>query len=306
VGTWGEQLVIGEAELRRRAAQWNVDPMVVDLDYSLGWFIAALYGANAGAERLYFKGGTCLRKCYFGDYRFSEDLDFTATARPTSERLLGWVGRAARWAEEADGPDYRASPARVEILRDEYGSETHQVRVYYRGPLQWGGSPRAIRVDVTRGESVVLPPVERRLIHPYSDEPALAHAEIPCYALIEILAEKVRAVSGQRRFAIARDLYDIHRLVQFGVATADVVPLLPAKFEARDLDIATMDVQKITARRSDFEDDWNRRLSYLVRDARAVDFETAWETTIEVLEHIEGHLTASAPHHITRSHSEIP
>jgi hypothetical protein len=26
-----------------------------------------------------------------------------------------------------------------------------------------------------------------------------------------------------------------------------------------------------------------------------VDFETAWETTIEVLEHIEGHLTASAP-----------
>ncbi|CAN5145726.1 hypothetical protein BH20BAC1_BH20BAC1_03460 [soil metagenome] len=24
-----------------------------------------------------FKGGTCLRKCYFPDYRFSEDLDFT-------------------------------------------------------------------------------------------------------------------------------------------------------------------------------------------------------------------------------------
>ncbi|WP_353616855.1 nucleotidyl transferase AbiEii/AbiGii toxin family protein [Cytophaga sp. FL35] len=26
-----------------------------------------------------FKGGTCLRKCYFPDYRFSEDLDFTST-----------------------------------------------------------------------------------------------------------------------------------------------------------------------------------------------------------------------------------
>ena len=25
-----------------------------------------------------FKGGTSLKKCYFGDYRFSEDLDFTA------------------------------------------------------------------------------------------------------------------------------------------------------------------------------------------------------------------------------------
>ena len=26
---------------------------------------------------LRFKGGTCLKKCYFPEYRFSEDLDFT-------------------------------------------------------------------------------------------------------------------------------------------------------------------------------------------------------------------------------------
>jgi len=26
-----------------------------------------------------FKGGTCLKKCYFETYRFSEDLDFTLT-----------------------------------------------------------------------------------------------------------------------------------------------------------------------------------------------------------------------------------
>ncbi|MEZ4424280.1 MAG: nucleotidyl transferase AbiEii/AbiGii toxin family protein [Gemmatimonadota bacterium] len=29
-------------------------------------------------EHLIFNGGTCLRKCYIADYRFSEDLDFTA------------------------------------------------------------------------------------------------------------------------------------------------------------------------------------------------------------------------------------
>lgn len=38
-----------------------------------------------------------------------------------------------------------------------------------------------------------------------------------------------------------------------------------------------------------------RRLSYLVRDACAVDFETAWETTIEVLEQIGGRLTSFVP-----------
>ena len=28
-------------------------------------------------ELLVFKGGTALKRCHFGDYRFSEDLDFT-------------------------------------------------------------------------------------------------------------------------------------------------------------------------------------------------------------------------------------
>lgn len=28
-------------------------------------------------ESWVFKGGTCLKKCYFETYRFSEDLDFT-------------------------------------------------------------------------------------------------------------------------------------------------------------------------------------------------------------------------------------
>lgn len=283
--------MIGEGELRRLAARWGIDPMVVDLDYSLGWFIAALYGTSEGKERLCFKGGTCLRKCYFRDYRFSEDLDFTATARVTAHQLLDRVERAARWAAEADGPDYLASPPRFETVRDEYGSETYQIRVYYRGPLRWGGSPRAIRMDITRDEKLVLPPVERPLIHPYSDESLLSQANVTCYALTEILAEKIRAVGGQRRFAISRDLYDIHRLVRTGVAIDDVAPLLPTKFEARGLDIAMLDARKVTDRRADFEEDWDRRLSYLVRDVGAEDFEMAWRTTVEVLQQVTDQLT---------------
>ena len=78
--------MISEAELKRKAAALGVDPTVMDLDYSLGWFIAAFYAANENLAQLYFKGGTCLRKCYFEDYRFSEDLDFTATTRFDSQQ----------------------------------------------------------------------------------------------------------------------------------------------------------------------------------------------------------------------------
>ena len=287
--------MIGEAELRRCAARWGVDPMVVDLDYSLGWFIAALYRANQIADRLCFKGGTCLRKCYFADYRFSEDLDFTARVRISPGQLLEWVERAAHWAAEADGPDYRASSPRLETVQDEYGSETYQVRVYYRGPLRWGGDPRAIRLDITRWERLVLSPVTRRLIHRYSDEAALAQAEIACYPLTEILAEKVRAVGGQRRFAISRDIYDIHRLVQSGVRASDVVPLLPAKFAARGVDIEALDVEQVAVRRAAFEDDWNRRLRHLIQDASAVTFDAAWDTTIHTLRQVQEGLMEQPP-----------
>jgi predicted nucleotidyltransferase component of viral defense system len=89
--------VIAEAEVRRLAGQWGVDPMVVDLDYVLGCFLAALYGQD-GAAVLRFKGGTCLRKCYYGDCRFSEDLDFTAERRISPQELQELVVAATRAA----------------------------------------------------------------------------------------------------------------------------------------------------------------------------------------------------------------
>jgi predicted nucleotidyltransferase component of viral defense system len=39
--------------------------------------IALLSISKNTKNELVFKGGTALKKCYFGDYRFSEDLDYT-------------------------------------------------------------------------------------------------------------------------------------------------------------------------------------------------------------------------------------
>jgi predicted nucleotidyltransferase component of viral defense system len=273
-----EREMIAEAEIRRYAAQWGVDPMVVDLDY-----VAALYRTTKSADLLRFKGGTCLRKCYFADYRFSEDLDFSATAALAPDALMGWVERATRWAADHDGPDFVAAPARLEVIEDEYGSESYQVRVYYRGPLRWSGSPRAIRLDVTRAERLLLPAASRRLIHIYSDAEALGQLEIACYALDEVLAEKIRALGSQRRFAISRDVYDVHQLLQAGVSVAEVAPLLPAKLAARGIDVAALSVERMLENRAQFEQDWQRRLSYLVPNVDAVTFAAAWQSAVETV-----------------------
>ena len=110
---------------------------------------------------------------------------------------------------------------------------------------------------------------------------------ITCYALVEILAEKLRAIGGQRRFAISRDLYDIHHLLQAGVSVAEVAPSLSAKFAARGVNLAALEISQFAARRADFAADWERRLIYLVHDAPQVTFAAAWETALEVLQQIK-------------------
>ena len=162
--------MIAEAEIRRLAAQMHVDPMVVDLDYSLGWFLLGMIRMKNFAAHVRFKGGTCLRKCYFPNYRFSEDLDFTLTGHTTAGELEKWLEEVIVWIADHDGPDFRSEPLRLEVVNDEYGAESFQARMYYRGPLRWGGSPRTIRVDITRHENLLLAPALRSLIHPYSDQ----------------------------------------------------------------------------------------------------------------------------------------
>ena len=113
--------MIPEAEIRRLAAIARVDPMVLDLDYSLGWFLTGLVSIPDVSNRLVFKGGTCLRKCYFDGYRFSEDLDFTAVTLIQPDLLQVWVEQVGRRSAELNGPNYAIEPVRVEIVEMSMG-----------------------------------------------------------------------------------------------------------------------------------------------------------------------------------------
>lgn len=55
-----------------------------------------------------FKGGTVLKKIYFEDYRFSEDLDFTLlnndasinSAQTTNEQIFEWFRETLEYINE--------------------------------------------------------------------------------------------------------------------------------------------------------------------------------------------------------------
>lgn len=71
--------MILKSEIVTRARDLGVSQATVDKDWVLGHFLSAFLSIPEHARIMIFKGGTCLRKCYFPNYRFSEDLDFTCT-----------------------------------------------------------------------------------------------------------------------------------------------------------------------------------------------------------------------------------
>lgn len=277
--------MIREAEVRRIAAAKRVDPMIIDLDYSLSWILLGMKNISPDLLGLIFKGGTCLRKCYFPDYRFSEDLDFTATTRISEIEIRNVIESSFEWIMEHDGPDFFVEPLRFEMVDDDYGKESYQIRVYYRGPLNWGGSPRSIKLDVTRAEKVLLPTVERKIFHLYTDESLFETLELSCYSLEEVMAEKIRAIGGQRRFAISRDLYDISNLLDSGVNLETVKQILPEKFRTKGLNLGSVDVGSLENRYYKFEQDWISRLSYLVPNNQQA-FEAVWLLVRDLLNEV--------------------
>ena len=69
--------MIPKQQILEIAAKSNISSQVVEKDYVLGWLLAAIHENYQLQKSWIFKGGTCLKKCYFETYRFSEDLDFT-------------------------------------------------------------------------------------------------------------------------------------------------------------------------------------------------------------------------------------
>jgi len=95
--------------------------------------------------------------------------------------------------------------------------------------------------------------------------------------------EKLRALSGQRRYAIARDLYDIRFLSDASVRIADVLGAFAKKWAVKVMDVRNIDLVTIEQRKSEYETNWTNNLEYLIPDNLKVPFEDAWAVSIDLL-----------------------
>jgi uncharacterized protein len=228
---------------------------VLERDYCLAWFLVAL-SRTPLRERLAFKGGTAIKSCYLGDFRFSEDLDFTLVAPSHFDEIRRDLDPVFAEARRATGAVFRF--ARQD--RRAHGN-SHTFYLGYEGPLPAPEGGRELKVDLTLRERVVFPLEERLVLRGYEEYADLpGDARVRAYSLGEIAAEKVVALTDRARNE-PRDLYDLWSLVSGGhVDLADVVGAVEEKWAFRGKELAHVRGE-LVAKEPRYRRLWDVRLS---------------------------------------------
>jgi predicted nucleotidyltransferase component of viral defense system len=284
--------MIASTEIQRIAGSQGVAPMVIDYDYSLGCFLHYLALQPEVRASWLFKGGTSLQKCHFGNYRFSEDLDFTLVEALAPDGLRSIVDRAKAAMQSEIGIRTDESPTRIESIEDDYGKESLEARVYYRATWDYGGQSKSLRVQVSRGELVTFAALTKSISHGYSDADQLPATHLRTYSLEEILLEKLRAFSGQRKHAIARDIFDIYYLVAKGADVDASLSAFAGKCLAKGIDPLSLTLNTPRQREPEYRLNWEKNLEYLVPQELKIPFGTAWNTALDLLQRV---LSSSVP-----------
>jgi len=240
----------------------RIPEAVIERDYVLAWFLTGLAGHRLRGV-LAFKGGTALRRCWFADYRFSEDLDFTLIRPITFDEILAGLNDIFAVVENACG-------LRIAFDReDRHGHQnSHTFYLRYEGPLP---ATNDVKVDITIDEVLCFPLVDRTIHRTYDGFDDLPEGPtVRVYALEEIVIEKLLALSDRARNE-PRDLYDLWYLLNdTDLRIAELRAELDAKLAHRQRPAAGIE-QAIAAREDRLRRLWTARLAHQMTDLPPFD-----------------------------------
>lgn len=233
----------------------RIPESVLERDYCIAWFLIGLSRCPL-RHKLAFKGGTALRRCYFSDYRFSEDLDFTLLQSLSFDELKQELEAVYAEVKRAANITFRFSRPDATTHQNSY-----TFYLAYEGVLPIT-TPKEIKVDITLKERIFYMPEEQAVLKSCPEFSDLPEGEkILVYSLGEITTEKTVALLDRARTE-PRDLYDLWYLTEQSnlVTLIDCIEAINAKLAHRDknLDEVREEFSKKEAR---LKKTWETRLS---------------------------------------------
>lgn len=265
--------MIDKREILETASAFRLLPSVVEKDYVLGWLLAGIASHSELGSSWVFKGGTCLKKCFFETYRFSEDLDFTLLdeSQIDEDFLQRVFSEVIEWVADESGLLLPFDQLDFDVYENPRGRLSCQGKIGYRGPVSPGSSAGGwpkIKLDLTADERLVLPAVKRAVFHPYTDQPTEG-IWINCYAFEEVFGEKLRALGERTR---PRDLYDVVNLYRHDDSrpSASVLrDVLEQKCDYKGIGLPS--IAALEPHRADLEAMWENMLAHQLPTLPPVD-----------------------------------
>jgi predicted nucleotidyltransferase component of viral defense system len=283
--------MILQKEIATISEQLGVSKSVIDKDWVLGHFIAAIFNEPELKETLIFKGGTCLKKCWFEEYRFSEDLDFTSKSQEfeLTQKHLAFI---TKHIEEATGVKTHIVSLRPLQFQDKltgyeaiikFWGADHSRNVMPTTPDRW---QTKVKIEIILYEEMIFEVIERNVSHPYSDKLAL-ESTIPCYKIEEVLAEKIRALI-QRSYTAPRDYYDIWYLSN-NFPDLDwkvIVDAFYKKMKFKNIDFTGVD--QLINEKSDkaLKGAWKNSLGHQIQPDKLPEYKVVRENLLQLFERI--------------------
>ena len=201
--------------LKALARERGVGLEILQKDYALSYLLAGIEQTPGLGNQIVLKGGTALKKVYYSNYRFSEDLDYSTTRLgflPNGDVLMqAAVERLVSLLNER-GPFEVQLEALTLRLPHPGQQMAYTVRVRFPDQRQ---SLCRLKVEITVDEPVILPAEERPVLHEFAEP---LQVKVRVYTLAEIVAEKLRALlqsqtklteRGWGASRVCRDYYDL-------------------------------------------------------------------------------------------------
>jgi uncharacterized protein len=267
--------MIKPGEIQQKAREVGVRDQQIEKDYILSWILKGIARHEQLSKAIVFKGGTVLKKIYFEDYRFSEDLDFTLlnNARPpdgqeiTNEQIFAWFNEVFEYVKEEANiplaiidPDSHRDRPENEDARLPDGQSGINFYISYTGPLGGLGSNKKVKVDISRSEQLEYAPAMKDVIVGYSD---IEEHQLLCYPLEEVLVEKMRTVMQRMQ---ARDFYDIWFLLeQHGMDAAFHIKEFEKKCASKNLKHVDFP-KKLAERLPQYKGRWKNSMNEQIKD----------------------------------------
>jgi len=188
--------MISNTQLEQLSQYFKIDKFTIFREYLQILFLNCLYKEKL-AEKIYFKGGTCLH-LFYNSPRFSEDLDFSTTL--SEKKIKNFLKEIIKKFQiEVPGASLSFIYRGKNSLRFKLKYESKSLKF-----------PQTIRLDFSLEKTFLEP----NILSLKTKFPVDFFSLVSCQKEEEILTEKIRAFLWRGK---GRDIFDLWYLLDKGV-----------------------------------------------------------------------------------------